>query len=76
MKPNKQYFFGSCNNAAGTWGYRYVFERVISFSSDTYLEVEMLDRIYMIEVLIVWGTSTLFPIVAAWTTLNTLSEWV
>ena len=45
-----------------TWRYRYLFEKVISFPSDKYLEVELL---YYIVVLMFWGSSILFSIVTA-----------
>ena len=47
-----------------TWGCRYLFELVFSFSSDQYQEVELLDNMVVLF-LTFWGTSTLFSIVAA-----------
>lgn len=46
-----------------TWEYRYLFERVILFPSDTNPEVEWLDHMVFLF-LIFWGDSVLFPIVA------------
>ena len=46
-----------------TWKYRYLFEIVILFLSDIYLEVGLQD--HMVLFLIFWGNIQLFSIVAA-----------
>ena len=45
------------------WGYRYLFEIVISFSLDILPEVELLDH-KVVLFLILWGTSIRFSMVA------------
>ena len=52
------------NNAAANMEVKCIFEVVILFLSDVYLEVELLNHVVLLF-LIFWGTSILFSIVAA-----------
>ena len=64
------------NNAAmNIWGNRYIFKTVISFPSNTYLEVELLDHM-LVLFSIFWGTFILFSIgaiLAGWILMG--SQW-
>lgn len=50
------------------WGYKYIFKILLSILLGTYTEIELFNHM-LVLLLIIWGTTILFYIVAMSTTL-------